>query len=384
MPAFVLGAYAAGLAVIRSLGSRGIRVFCVYSTDREFGQHSKYLEGAFCSPPPEREESFIGYLVALAKSRPRSMLIPTSDETLQAVARAKERLEEHFVVACMDFPRVDMALDKRKTYEVAAEHGIPAPRTFTPTGIRELKECAEIVTYPCLVKPTSSYAHYKTFGRKMTKVDNADDLVHAWQEASGANVDVVLQEFIPGPDTAGANYNAYFRDGSPIAECTARKLRLSPPGLGFPTAVVSEHVSDVIGVARRLLRSLNVSGFSCTEFKFDERDRRYKLMEVNVRPNMSGALSVACGVDFPSMIYDDLVGAPVLPVERYREGVCWIDTLPDLRQRIALRKHTSFRDFIAPYRAPHVNAVLDVRDPRPFTASLLRSGKTVLRRLAAS
>ena len=383
-PVFVLGGYPAGLAVIRSLGVRGIRVFCVYSTDRESGQHSKYLDGAFCSPPPERQEAFVEYLVGLAPSHPRSVLIPTSDETLEAVARAKERLEEHFDVACMGFRRVDTVLDKRKTYKVAAEGGIPAPRTFTPKCARELKDYAEVIKYPCLVKPTSSYAHFKTFGRKMTKVDNADSLVRAWQETTEASVDVVLQEFIPGPETAGINYNAYIQNGAPVAECTARKLRSSPPELGFPTVVVSEHIPEIIAVGRRLLQLLNVDGFSCTEFKFDERDREYKLMEVNARPNMSGALSVACGVDFPSMIYDDLLGARISSVERYREGVCWIDTLPDLRQRVRLGRRAALRDFTAPYRAPHVNAVLDVHDLRPFTASLLCSGKAVLRRLPTS
>jgi D-aspartate ligase len=119
------------------------------------------------------------------------------------------------------------------------------------------------------------------------------------REATDASVDVVLQEFIPGPETAGVKNNAYFCDGEPIAECTARKVRLRPSELGFPTAVVSKHMPEVIELGRRLLRSLGLSGFSCTEFKLDDRDGRYKLMEINARPNLSGALSLECGIDFP-------------------------------------------------------------------------------------
>lgn len=58
-PAFVLGGYPAGFAVIRSLGARGIPVFGVYCADREFARHSKYLEKTYCSPRPEREEAFV-------------------------------------------------------------------------------------------------------------------------------------------------------------------------------------------------------------------------------------------------------------------------------------------------------------------------------------
>jgi predicted ATP-grasp superfamily ATP-dependent carboligase len=354
----------------------------VYSTDREFARHSKFLDGAFCSPPPEQEESFLDYLLSLAESRGRSVLIPTSDETLEAVARGKRRLNEHFDIASMDLSHVDIVLDKRKTSAFAAKHDIPAPRTFTPKSTGELKECAELIEYPCLVKPTSSYAHFKAFQRKMTKVYDADELVGAWQETAEASVDVVLQEFIPGPDTAGVNYNAYFRNGEPIAECTARKVRLSPPELGFPTAIVSKHVPEVIDLGRRLVGSLGLSGFSCTEFKLDARDERYKLMEVNARPNMSGALSVACGVDFPHIIYDELSGNEVAPIDGYKEQIYWIDTLPDLRQGLRLASFRALRQFSAPYRAPHVGAVLDSDDWRPFAASLLRGGKGALSRLA--
>jgi predicted ATP-grasp superfamily ATP-dependent carboligase len=370
----VLGGYTAGLAVIRALGRRAIPVSCVYSTEKEVARHSKFLDATFCSPAPEEETSFLDYLLSLARSHPKSLLIPTSDETLAAVARGKNRLAEHFDVACMEFSRVDLALDKRKTAECASKHHIPAPRTFSPESTRELKACAEAIGYPCLVKPTSSYAHFKTFGRKMTKVHSVTELVDVWRESAEASVDVVLQEFIPGPDTGGVNYNAYFRNTDPIAECTARKVRLDPPALGFPTVVTSRHIPEVVDLGRRVLRSFGLSGFSCTEFKFDDRDRQYKLMEINARPNMSGALSIACGVDFPHITYDDLSRNTVTSrIEQYEEGIYWIDTLADIR--VGMRHVTSrgaLQQLIAPYRAGHVHAVLDFDDWRPFAAALLR------------
>jgi len=324
---------------------------------------------------------FLDYLLLLARSHPKSLLIPTSDETLTAVARGKERLAEHFDVACMEFSRVDLALDKRKTARCASKHHIPAPRTFSPETTRELKECAEAIGYPCLVKPTSSYAHFKTFGRKMTKVHGTTELVAVWRECAEASVDVVLQEFIPGPDTGGVNYNAYFRNEDPIAECTARKIRLNPPALGFPTAVISQHNPVVIDLGRRVLRSFEFSGFSCIEFKFDDRDGQYKLMEINARPNMSGALSVACGVDFPYVTYEDVSRNTVFSIGRYEEGIYWIDTLPDLRAGMRyVTRRGALPQLIAPYRADHVHAVLDLDDWQPFAAGLLRHAQMRLGR----
>ena len=57
------------------------------------------------------------------------------------------------------------------------------------------------------------------------------------------------------------------------------------------SAVRSELVTDVIGPTGALLRATEYDGFACAEYKFDRRDRRYKLMEVNVRYNLSSALA---------------------------------------------------------------------------------------------
>jgi hypothetical protein len=54
-------------------------------------------------------------------------------------------------------------------------------------------------------------------------------LIEAWSRADAAGLKVVVQEFVPGDDSHGANYNAYFWDGRPVVEFTAQKLRLSPP-----------------------------------------------------------------------------------------------------------------------------------------------------------
>src|SRR5207249_9127600 len=116
----------------------------------------------------------------------------------------------------------------------------------------------------------------------------------------------------------------YVVDGAPVVEFTSRKVRLAPPDFGFPTAVVSAPVPEVVGPGRRIVAAMGIEGFANVEFKRDARDGSYKLMEVNGRPNMSGALAVRCGIDFPLIAYRHLVHGVVPTAQRWERGVYWV------------------------------------------------------------
>ena len=58
----------------------------------------------------------------------------------------------------------------------------------------------------------------------------------------------------------------------------------------------------------RLLRAIGFHGVSQVEFKRDPRDGRFKLMEINPRLWQWHGLAAALGVDFPRIVYLDLMG----------------------------------------------------------------------------
>jgi D-aspartate ligase len=114
-------------------------------------------------------------------------------------------------------------------------------------------------------------------------------------------------------------------------------------------------------------------GFGNVEFKQDQRDGTYKLMELNGRHNNSGLLSVRAGINFPWIMYRHLVEGelPTSSVAQ-KNGIYWIsvpfDPVRDIRQ---LRNdHLRLRHYLLPYLRPHVFDSLDRRDPRPFLTKL--------------
>lgn len=368
-PAIVLASHTMGLGVIRSLGRMGVPVTVVYYDDRDVGYLSRYVTERIRAPHPEKEEQqFIQLLMELSPRQDGGLIIPTSDATVASVSRHKGRLEERFVVACADWETARRFLDKKHTYELARMAGVPVPATVIPQTEEDVVLYAKEIQYPCLVKPRQSHQYYAVFHTKMVLVHSLDEMLGACRSAWEAGFQVMLQEYIPGPDSNGANYNAYFWDDQPLVEFTAQKLRNAPSGLGSPRVAVSKSLPEVVEKGRKTLRAIGYNGYACTEFKLDPRDGQYKLMEVNGRHNLSTLLAVRCGINFPWVQYRHLIlGARPEPMG-FEEGIYWIDLARDLAYsaRSLRREHFSPWEYLRPYVSTHVFAILDARDPKPF------------------
>jgi D-aspartate ligase len=387
VPVLVVGAQTAGLGVVRSLGRRRIPVVVLHDKSSDVAHLSCFATASVRVPPPDRDEAaFVRAVLELSAAYGGGVIVPTGDEAVVAVSRHYDVLARHFTVACPPWEVTARFIEKRRTYELAAAVGVACPRTIAPATREDAEEYAETATFPCLVKPSRGDRFVARFGTKMFRATNALELLDGYDRAMDAGCDVVLQEFIPGADDQGVNYNSYWVDGRPAVEFTAVKVRGGPPRLGSPRVVVSRRVPEVLEPGRAILRAMRFSGYACTEFKRDARDGRLKLMEVNGRHNLSTALAVQCGIDFPWLQYRHLVFGETPAQRPFTEGVYWIDLLRDLAYSFARRGGEQFglATYLRPYAGPRVFAIPSGDDPMPFVkecAGLV--GKLVRPRLAA-
>lgn len=368
-PVVILSCHTTGLGVIRALGSMGVPVIVVQYNKGDMGQVSKFVKEIVIAPHPDKSpDQFIDILVICGKKYPGSILIPADDETLQIVSRNKVDLSRYFTVACTDRTISELFLDKKKTYALAEKSGVPVGRTYVPASVDDLINHSRGMEFPCLVKPCFSHRYFEIFRKKMVIVNDMNQMIAAYREASEADVEVMVQEFIPGDDQQGVNYNSYFVNGAPLVEFTAFKVRLSPPCIGVPSVVVSRQIPEVLDLGRKILVAMNYDGYSCTEFKRDARDGVFKLMEVNGRHNRSTSLAVQCGINFPWIQYRHLVGEEMPALRTARSGVYWIDEFKDVPKIFggAQERTTPYSSFFVPYIKPHVFSVFNWSDPLPF------------------
>ena len=372
-PAIVVAGHTMALAVVRALGEAGVPVVVAHYDARDFAQASRHAVASIRVPHPMVDEAgFVDALVARGREFGGSVLFPVSDDSTVAVSRNKPVLSEHFRVACPDWEVTERVIDKSRTYEIAATHGVPVPRTVIPLSEAHLVEEAARIGFPVLLKPAEGHLYFERFKRKMVRAETQSELVDAYRSAVEAGLVMMVQELIPGDDRAVVNYNAYFSQGRPLVEFTARQLRKAPPALGSPRVAISERIPEVLEPGRRILAAIGFEGFACTEFKQDSRDGIYKLMEVNGRHNLSGLLAVRSGVNFPLLHYRHLAEGFVPGAIPYRAGLYWTDVFRDAGYSLAYLRRERNRPaaYLAPYARRHCDAILDRSDMGPFWARL--------------
>ncbi|MGI9292171.1 MAG: ATP-grasp domain-containing protein, partial [Gammaproteobacteria bacterium] len=76
----------------------------------------------------------------------------------------------------------------------------------------------------------------------------------------------------------------------------------------------------LIEQAEKLLKALQWNGPAMVEFRHDERDGRYRLMEINARFWGTLELAIKSGVDFPWLACLVATGTPFEGPQNYRAG----------------------------------------------------------------
>lgn len=309
------------LAVIRSLGKKGLSVTGGEETRFATGVFSKYCSKSVVYPPPkDHKQEFIQYMVDFFERNPYEVLFPVADFSIQPIIDNAEILSKYVTIALPPRDVLYRGYDKGKTFDIASRIGTPCPLTFTLRSADDLLnlENDPRITYPVVLKPCISS------GRRGVQIcTDFSGLTEAYRQLSPRYGDMLLQEFIPNGGEFGI-YVLMNNDSEPRAYTAQRRIR-SYPYYGGPSTLretfQDEYSERAKEIAFSLLRAMKWQGVAMVEFRTDPRDNTPKLMEVNPRFWGSLQLSVLSGVDFPWLYYTMLMEGDVEPVMEYRSSV---------------------------------------------------------------
>ncbi len=371
--AVVVGSDFRALAVVRSLGRRGIPTALVDSLPRS-AWFSRYVTARVRWHGDMHGAAFLEFLVGQARERGLVgwLLFPMYDDAVEMVAAQRAALGAVFRLTTPDWEAVRSATDKRVAYKAAAEVGVPVPRTWCPGGLEELPSLD--VPLPAIVKPARSAALQSAARLKALPARTRDELAAAYQRAEqlvGGEA-LMVQELIPGGGAAQLSAALLCRGGEVLVAMTARRSRQYPVDFGLgSTFVEAVDVPELHPLAAALVRRLGLSGMVEVEFKRDARDGRCKLLDVNVRAWGWHGLCRACGIDFPYLQYCETLGRP-LPDCGVTYGRRWRRLLTDLPAALAemRRGMLSPAAYAKSFLGPTERSVLDLRDPLPAAGDL--------------
>ncbi len=130
--ALVVGGDYQGLGIVRSLGRRGVPV-CVVDDEMSISRFSKYCSHFVRVPDLRTERKAVDALIEVGERLGLQgwVLYPTREELVAAFSRNRPQLTSLFRVPTPVWNSVQWAWDKRNTYRLARELGIPTPATHT-------------------------------------------------------------------------------------------------------------------------------------------------------------------------------------------------------------------------------------------------------------
>ncbi len=372
--AVVVGCNIRALGVVRSLGRHGIPVWLLRQPHADqVARASRYVQRTLHAPVGSAGEQRDGLLeIASTHGLQGWALFPTEDESAAALARERERLSQSFTLT---FPRWEVlrhAYHKRLMHSLAGSAGVESPSTHYPLTVAELG--ALDFRFPLILKPDAKPRDNRFTADKAWRIDDRAALVPAWREAAaliGAE-SVMVQELIPDPDEGQYSFAALCHQGVPLAWLVARRIRQYPREFGRSSSLVETvDVPEVEQRGKAIVEASRWDGLVEVEFKYDRRDRAYKLLDINGRVWTWHGLGLRAGIDFPYLAWRLANEMPVRQVQA-RPGVRWVRLVTDVPSALqAMRAgELSLAQWAPSLRGPRVGAVAARDDPLPAAVDL--------------
>ncbi len=336
VPMLVLGGGVTMVGVLRILGRAHLPLYSICDRNDLATRSRWYREPPLHGAGDLSPDDLPAFLRLLPFNR--AVLLPCTDDWVKAVVSLPEHLASQFPCSVPEASVACAIMDKWRFAKLLDATATPHPRTILLRSREELESAAANITEQTILKPLSSTEFARKHGVKGYVVSRAEEAI-----SLGAKIDfpIMWQEYIPGPPTAN-----YFVDGFADRKnrvCTQfarRRLRMYPLDLGNSSLMVSiplHEVGPALDSLNALLARIHYRGIFSAEFKYDQRDGIFKILEINTRPWWYIEFAAHCGIDVCRFSYLDALNLPLKPLYQYLVGRQCVFLVQDFRAYRTLR-----------------------------------------------
>jgi D-aspartate ligase len=266
---------------------------------------------------------FLDTLISYAKKHPSAqkiLLIGTNDTYVRLIAEYADTLERYYLFNYPSKEIMDTLLVKETFYSTYANSSLTFPKTFIYAcdGSMKVEEVKQYFSlYPLIIKPSDGITYHEIDDlAKVYKIVDEISLEKTLQkiENLGYHGHLIIQEFIPGDDSALHDCLFYCGKDKKARVATFAQIGLqehTPTGIGNCTVLVNGfsqygYPEDLIYQLKDFLESIGYQGFAEFDLKYDVRDQKFKVFEINPRQSRSGYYLSACGYNLVDLLVKDL------------------------------------------------------------------------------
>ncbi len=376
--ALVLGGYVNGYSIIRELYGSGITTIWLFDYGSSLARYSNKILGV--STIAKTSSSILKSLNDLRDQFDYIVCYPTDDLHLEMLCAIKDKIED-FCFLPFNSDNLMSCLDKNFQYESCKSIGIPYPRSVEIKAEADFVKLSEL-TYPVLLKPSKrDDIRIRVF--RNLYLESKSDLNTHYHEISKSiaqGIKFIASEFVPGDDTNIFAYTAYrAKNGNILNEWVGKKLTQYPGLFGIFSSATNCESDAVLEQGRALINKMNLTGIVEPEFKFDERDGSFKLMEINLRSMMWHRVGNLSGVELQVTQWLDATGKTILPQNQITDKkIHFLYMKHELLNLVFRKKYiVQFRYNVFGGDTRHF-AVFDKADLKPFFYDLISFAKEFL------
>jgi predicted ATP-grasp superfamily ATP-dependent carboligase len=298
------------LAAVRSLGKKGLELTVTDNFPLAQSFFSKYCHHRYrTSVSNTNPIKFISELKSILKRHKQQVLLPIGWDSNYYISQFRKMLTPYTKIPLAEPNSMETAANKDKTMRFASKLGINCPDTYYPKNIDDLKKITKLAPFPLIIKSSIS-------SKRVYYVKNAKQLYSQFQYLKESRP--IVQEFIKG---GGYGFFALYNKGKCRAYFMHKRLREFPLTGGPSAAAMSFRSGRLKQQGMKLLDELKWHGVAMVEFKRDEKDGKFKLLEINPKFWGSLELAIKSGIDFPYLAYKMEVEGDIKSKFTYKEGV---------------------------------------------------------------
>lgn len=277
------------------------------------------------------------------------ILISCSDGYTSLVVNNKEKLKDYYLINYVDKFIQEKLENKIDFYNICNKYGLDYPDTvITNDSTNEsVNKIESKLSYPIALKANDSIEYYNTHfegKKKAYKIHDNSELVKTLNQIykSGYTGKMIAQDFIPGDSSEMYVLNAYVDSNSKVKMMSLGKCLLDevlPLNIGNYNAIVTMGDEKIYQQYKKFLEEISYTGFANFDLKYDVRDGKYKVFEINIRQGRSSFYMNATNNNFVKYLVDDLVYKKDEPCYYEYENGLWLYVDPSV-----LKKYVNEKD----------------------------------------
>lgn len=268
------------------------------------------------------EDEFVKAVNNFAKDHTdKKIVVISSNETYaKFLVKNKQKFAKNVLFNYPDIKIIDTLINKEIFYKTYANSILEFPKTlYTKAKDFDIKQID--FKYPIIIKPANVvlYNHVSFAGKKkIFKVESEKELINSINFIKNSEYDdtLIIQEYIPGDDHYLFDSVVYSNKNGEVKLVSFAQIGLqehSPNMVGNAAVVINGYNSfkidttSIVEDIKEFMNSISYTGFAEFDLKYDERDGKFKVLEINARQGRCSYYIAPLGYNLVKLLVDDLI-----------------------------------------------------------------------------